>query len=454
MHIQVSLIVDLDATSDLATMEQQIQAAGHESMRQALGQGIRQWEQEHRSCPRCGSQNTRTEGTVSRRIQALFGSLHLARRRFRCQQCFHRFCPANQLLEPMCRGRVSPALADAACLAGSSWPYRQAAQVLARLSGAHISAEEVRLLTNRSGQVLAQRQEQTSSDALVSSEKAEITPPLTTKTDRTILGLDGGWVPCREQRGGMEGKVAVVASHQALLREPSHPSQEMTWYELKKYLRHHRSPGVRRSRWMTRRYAATFASSSIVGRQAAKAVERLRLGQQEQVVIADGAQWIKTETQKHFPQATCILDWPHLWRTMAKAVRAVATQREAEERWLHQQSKRLGNWLWKGQVQRASALLLSWQKEHVGQRPIKSLQAALTYLENQHEWIGNYEKWKQQGYPVGSGIIERAVAVVINRRMKRRGMSWLRPNATSIVALRVAFLNEEWLLPTNTRFFP
>jgi hypothetical protein len=54
MHIQVSLIVDIDASASLSTIEQQIQEAGHQSMRQALQQGVHQWEREHRSGPYCG----------------------------------------------------------------------------------------------------------------------------------------------------------------------------------------------------------------------------------------------------------------------------------------------------------------------------------------------------------------------------------------------------------------
>ncbi|WP_161977748.1 transposase [Dictyobacter kobayashii] len=45
-------------------------------------------------------------------------------------------------------------------------------------------------------------------------------------------------------------------------------------------------------------------------------------------------------------------------------------------------------------------------------------------------------------------------AVGINRRMKRRGMSWLRRNATSVVAWRVAWLNEDWMRPANARMYP
>lgn len=47
MQLQVSLIIDLDATANLASMEQQIQAAGHQWTRQALQQAVRTWEQQH-----------------------------------------------------------------------------------------------------------------------------------------------------------------------------------------------------------------------------------------------------------------------------------------------------------------------------------------------------------------------------------------------------------------------
>ena len=50
----------------------------------------------------------------------------------------------------------------------------------------------------------------------------------------------------------------------------------------------------------------------------------------------------------------------------------------------------------------------------------------------------------EQGYPVGSGLVERAVAVVINARMKKRGMRWKRANATAVVALRFQCINAEW----------
>ena len=32
----------------------------------------------------------------------------------------------------------------------------------------------------------------------------------------------------------------------------------------------------------------------------------------------------------------------------------------------------------------------------------------------------SYEQWQAQGYPIGSGLVERAVALLINTRMKKR----------------------------------
>jgi hypothetical protein len=86
--------------------------------------------------------------------------------------------------------------------------------------------------------------------------------------------------------------------------------------------------------------------------------------------------------------------------------------------------------------------------------PLKQVNHAIGYLEKQRGWIGSYEQWKSQGYPVGSGMIERAVALVINRRMKKRGMRWKRANSSAVVALRTDLLNDDWITPQRLRAFP
>src|SRR6266487_3653428 len=146
MQVQVSLKIERAATAGLSQREQQIQQAGQQAMREALKQAIRQQEEHHNTCPHCGGKQRRLEGTVRRSIATTFGRVQVARRRFRCQGCWHRWCPANQLFTELKGATMSQPLREAAMLAGCSWPYRVASGLLKRLSGAQISAEEIRRL--------------------------------------------------------------------------------------------------------------------------------------------------------------------------------------------------------------------------------------------------------------------------------------------------------------------
>jgi NADH pyrophosphatase NudC (nudix superfamily) len=97
MQVQVSLTIEIEATASISQMEQSIQEAGQQAMREALKQAVRQWEDQHSVCPHCGEKQRRLEGTTRRVIATTFGRVEVARRRFRCQGCWQRWCPANHL---------------------------------------------------------------------------------------------------------------------------------------------------------------------------------------------------------------------------------------------------------------------------------------------------------------------------------------------------------------------
>ena len=325
MHVQVSLTIELEATASLTQMEEQIQEAGQQAMREALKQAIKQREDQTPCCPHCGQKQRRLEGTVRRVIATTFGRVEVARRRFRGLGCWHRWCPANSLFSELKGGTVSQPLREAALLAGCSWPYRVASSLLKKLSGAHISAEEIRLLTNRGGKQRAVQQQEEAERAC-SSPVQEV--PGAEKAEQPMLvGLDGGWVCSRDQRGGMEGKVAVVCSQVEDLPVPT-SSPTFSWSE-----RGPRQPPRPRHRLVQRRYVATFGPSRQLGQQAKAAAQTLSGNPSRPVVIvADGANWIKKEQGRHFPQATCILDWAHLWREVSHAIRTAARAKSLSSR--------------------------------------------------------------------------------------------------------------------------
>ena len=93
MQVQVSLKMEIAATASLSQMEQQIQQAGQQAMREALKQAIRHWEDQHQTCPSCGQQQRRLEGTVRRMIATVFGRVQVT-----CERTFFSAWPAHQRL--------------------------------------------------------------------------------------------------------------------------------------------------------------------------------------------------------------------------------------------------------------------------------------------------------------------------------------------------------------------
>jgi hypothetical protein len=173
-----------------------------------------------------------------------------------------------------------------------------------------------------------------------------------------------------------------------------------------------------RHRLIRRRSVATFGAAEEVGRLTCAAARDL------------GA-------------AEKILDWPHLGRKVQAAVRAVQPgKRPTRRAWRKAQDEVLLPLLWTGKRLEALAQLRG-PCPASGEAP-PAVEEAIRYLETQGDGVGNYAHWQEHGYPVGSGLVERAVALVINARMKKRGKRWKRGNATAVVALRVHSINAAW----------
>jgi len=300
--------------------------------------------------------------------------------------------------------------------------------VLRELCGARSSAESVRQFTVAAGQREARTQAEAAArlvaptGADVRTERASALGGACDGADaapvRLLVGLDGGWVPSRDQPGGMEGKVGVAATEVQPVGRRG------------------------RRRLVRRRYVATFGDAERLGVLTYAAAHGLG-GEQaaRQTVLGDGADWIKTQAALHFPEATTILDWPHLARVVHRAIRAARPSRADRE--VRRRARALiPALLWDGAVEAAATELADLPP--AGAEPGAALEEALAYLASQRDWLGDYGAWRDAGEPVGSGMVEREVALVINRRMKRQGMRWRRTNADALVALRVRTINESW----------
>jgi hypothetical protein len=430
VEITVSLTVRVEDWMDLDGWEQAVVQGGRQAMADAL-QALVTAQEVLDGCPACASRAVGWHDTRPRVVLTSFGRVALQVRRAGCRTCAHRFRPAQEALASLGGGNTTLALRTAAIWAGSSWPFATAARLLAEVLGAVISPEQVRHLTITAGRQAAAAQQATAA-ACVAPTAAAVRAERTAATERTrqgsrpvsaapvparlVVGLDGGWVPSRDQAGGMEGKVGVVATGVTAI-----------------------SPT--RQALCPRRYVATFEPAAVLGPLAYAAAEALGGTQSPtQVVIGDGAEWIKHQAAQHFPTAVPILDWAHLARVIGRAVRLACAGHGQRDR-RRTTYRQLTEQLWVGKVDEATATLTALRDPAA---PCPALEDALGYLASQRDWLGDYAAWQAAGYPIGSGLIERAVAIVINWRMKDRGMRWRRDSATAIVALRVDHLNHDW----------
>jgi hypothetical protein len=428
VQIEVSLEVEVQTSMGLDEVESLIIEAGRQAMRKAVAAVCRELGEMVERCIDCGSAELRVDGGETRVVMCSFGKVELRLRRVRCGSCGRGFRPAEAFLACLGGANLTGELRALAVLAGSSWPYETGARVLARLSGACISAESVRQLTGRAGEDEAKvqleeaervvgpdwQEAKAQSTAELGAEAAAVPKPKI-----LLVGLDGGWVASRDQPGGMEGKVGVVSTEANPIGKAG------------------------RHRLSTRRYVATFRNSEEIGTLTYAAAAALG-GESApvKVVLGDGASWIKTQSAQHFPEAITILDWAHLARYVHRAIRAAKPGPKARE--LRAQYHRsVTETLWHGQIDEALAQLANLRTDPT-EEPIKPLEDTISYLHNHRAWIGNYEAWSEQGYPIGSGMVEREVEIVINRRLKRQGMRWLRSNANALVALRTRTINSDW----------
>ena len=362
-------------------------------------------------CPTCQCPQHRAAGSKARKIETCFGPVQLVRRRVRCQQCGRHYQPDDVLLTPLLgRGRCTPVLRTLAAQCGASWPYRQAAAVLGLLRGTPLAPETVRQIVAETGRAVADQYAQEAATACL----PPMTAPVPTAGPAPVeIILDGAWIRAHDTAHGMEIKVGVV-----------HTGSETC--------------GTSRTRLTDHRYAATAAGVAAFGPLVTAAIDRVDgFNCGRQTLLGDGAAWIWHLGAEIVPEAMAVLDRWHLRDARRRATRAAVPDKEARRPW----SVQLEDALDVGEVPEALRIVAQMQQRY----PHPALGEFATYLCNQAVRIPNYAARREAGETIGSGVGEKGVDIVVNRRLKgRRGMRWWRARADGVVALRLATLNDEW----------
>ena len=159
--------------------------------------------------------------------------------------------------------------------------------------------------------------------------------------------------------------------------------------------------------------------------------------QQAVCAVTDGAEWIQGFIDDHCPSGVRMLDFAHAAEYVSEMGQTAAQAGSAlTKTWL---AERLHQLKHEGPV-RVLAELRQFQSQHP---PDAVLSEDLAYLEKREAHM-QYPRYQQQGWPIGSGMVESANKLVVEARLKGAGMHWERVHVNPMLVLRNAVCNQRW----------
>lgn len=154
----------------------------------------------------------------------------------------------------------------------------------------------------------------------------------------------------------------------------------------------------------------------------------------EVIAVADGGQGLREEVQAQFVGSRFIYDRPHLKQHLYEAAEAMGLKEAARESWVADQIGRIDG----GRVE----AVLDRLREHKG-RGKKRVGALIAHLTRFEDAV-DYDAFRAEGLPIGSGEVESAHRTIPQKRLKLPGAWWRPDNVNPMLALRVVRRNGWW----------
>jgi hypothetical protein len=299
--------------------------------------------------------------------------------------------------------------------------YRRAVERFEGLTKLPLSKSSLQRLTDEAGQVVVVFQTAEAEATVKAPEKDEVlTQRDIPEPDSEVMAvsMDGVLINIRGE-GWKEVKVATISAVEVTVQQERDEEKEV-------HLRQH---SYRAGLWEAKAFAKQqWAEGCRRGLEKAKTI----------VSVNDGAIWIWLIVAMCYAPCVEIIDWWHLVEKLWAAANALFGQSQAQTTaWVEQQKSHL----WLGQRR---AVLQAIRQICPRTAPLpEPVRPLLSYLLH-HRHRMDYERFRQAGYPVGSGSTESACKVVVQERMKQAGMRWSRESAQAMLALRSVLLSGRW----------
>ena len=201
-------------------------------------------------------------------------------------------------------------------------------------------------------------------------------------------------------------------------------------------------PVMERGEWVVHSHNLSYFSRLVTSERfehlTLSEVHRRGLENSQQVAaVMDGAAWLQSLTDYHCPNAVRILDFPHAGQRMGQVSEAIWELGSADaKQWTQTLLHQLKHQGPDGVLEQLHTL----QEQNP---ELDVLRENLAYLEKRTNQM-QYPHFQQQGWPIGSGMVESGNKLVVEARLKGAGMHWKRENVDPMLALRNIVCSDRW----------
>jgi len=356
----------------------------------------------------------------SKTLQTVLSKVELRRAYYHCQDCQQGSIPRDRELDIVATS-FSPGMRRLMGRVGSKEPFDEGRQDLEELAGIVVNTKEVERVSERLGQqveAISGKERK-----LVLSGKIVRIKPV----PKMYIAIDGTGVPMVP--GETQGRQGKDDSGTAKSREAklgcvfTQTSLDDEGFAL-------RDPD-------STTYVGAIETAEQFGQRIfTEAIRRgLRFAEQV-IVIGDGAPWIWNLAAEHFAGAIEIVDLYHAREHVSDLAKLLYEALQAKA-WTQASIELLDA----GNLEKllSSFARLRPKSQFVKDEFRKAMAYFLTNMERMR-----YQRFRDQGLFVGSGVVEAGCKTIIGRRLKQSGMRWTVRGANAIIALRCCHLSGRW----------
>ena len=412
MTVEIMLRIEAAVKAGMEQMAAEGTMEGKERISRQVGQQVarivleeglketqRGYEGPRRRCAKCGGQQ-RYMGDRSWQVNTSVGPVRWKRSYYVCHGCGAVHYGGDKALG-IDRSGYSPLLQRYIAEACSMAPFRDGLSLIEDLTGTQVSLRAAEEIVRRRGGAM----ERVGREAMEKLWAGEV-EGVRRAGGRMYVSYDGTAV--RSKEGWKEARVAGIYWGQRTQAGRDEPGQI--------------------------EYVAGVAEDKEeFGRRVYAASEWEGIGGAEEVVVVgDGAKWVWSLAEEHFPDAVQILDFYHASRHLWEAAEVIWGEssqqgREAVKRW---EDKLLAGGVWEVMEE-----LKRWAKRKRGEKR-EELGRQVGYFSRNAERM-RYDEYLAAGMHIGSGVAESACRHILGR-LKGAGKRWRIDTAQAVVTVLCA----------------